>query len=97
MNLTIQYIPGHRNKVADGLSRTLFDISECTDNNRTMRIREELFEQGFKWVWKDGVRGFNAFFKSLNQPRKDEILEQNTAGEVPVFSIGIVPHARDGF
>ena len=91
LNITIQYVPGHRNKVADGLSRTIFDAPECTDNGRVMKIREELSKQGPKWVWKDGVGGFDAFLKSLNQSRKDEILEQDTMDGLSVFSLDATP------
>lgn len=32
LNISIEYIPGHRNKVADGLSRTLFRTETCEED-----------------------------------------------------------------
>ncbi len=94
LNLTIQYIPGHRNKVADGLSRTIFDDPECAEDSKVMRIQEELTNRGPKWVWKDGNGGFEAFLGSLSQPERNEVLEQGTVDGLPVFSLGATSQDR---
>ena len=94
LNLTIQYIPGHRNKVADGLSRTLFDDPECGESSRVMWVREELTNRGPKWVWKDGAGGFDAFLASLDQLRKNEVLESGTVDGFPVFCLEAVPQDK---
>ena len=94
LNLSIQYIPGHRNKVADGLSRTIFDDPECSHDSKTMRIQEELTSQGPKWVWKDGAGGFDAFLRSLEQPKREEVLEHGTVDGLPVFCLDVVPRDK---
>lgn len=94
LNLTIQYIPGHRNKVADGLSRTLFDDPECSGDSKTLRIHEELAKQGPKWVWKDGAGGFDSFLKSLAESHKEEVLEYGTMDGIPVFCLNAMPQGQ---
>lgn len=86
LNINIVYIPGHRNKVADGLSRTLFRDSECSEDSMTRRVQEELTQQGHRWVWKDGKGGFTEFLASLEQSQRSEVLENGTIGHVPVFA-----------
>jgi hypothetical protein len=46
LNITIKYIPGHRNKVADGLSRTLFRSPECSEDSMTHRRQAESAHRG---------------------------------------------------
>ena len=88
LNITIQYVPGPRNKVADGLSRTLFDGPDCSGNsNRIKLVQEELATRGPKWVWKDGAGGFDAFLKSLNLSQQNEVLEQGRLDGQPVFGL----------
>lgn len=49
LNVTIKYIPGTRNKVADGLSRTLFG-SDCNEDVRSTMVAEELKAHGKQWI-----------------------------------------------
>jgi hypothetical protein len=46
LNVKIQYIPDTRNKIADGLSRTIFDDIDCTINERSKTLKNELDRQG---------------------------------------------------
>ena len=85
LNITIKYIPGHRNKVADGLSRTLFRDPECSEDATTRLMLEHLSKQGPQWVWKDGKGGFMEFLATLDPARRSEVLEHGTLGHVPVF------------
>ena len=86
LNITIKYIPGHRNKVADGLSRTLFRDPDCSEDSMTQRVQAELAQQGPQWVWKDGKGGFTEFLASLNHAQRSEVLDHGTIDHVSVFA-----------
>ena len=90
LNIVIQYIPGPRNKIADALSRTLFD-SEYSANTSVCQIRQELTNRGPKWVWKDGKGGFEAFLNSLNPDYRSEVCKHGTIDGLSVFSLGAIP------
>ena len=72
------YVPRHRNKVADGLPRTLFEI--------TRRVQAELAQQGCRWIRKDGKGGFTEIISSFDQSQRSEVLDHGTIGHVPVFA-----------
>ena len=86
LNITIQYIPGPRNKAADGLSRTLFQDADCLEDSAVALAKQELETQGPRWIWKDGKDGFEAFLGSLDQDRKREVLDHGTVDGLSVFS-----------
>ena len=85
LNIDIQYIPGPRNKVADGLSRTLFqtDLSDASVG----ACGKRLAESGPQWIWKDGKDGFEAFLKGLDSATGVEVIDHGTAHGVPVFRV----------
>ena len=85
LNIDIQYIPGPRNKVADGLSRTLFQTD--LKDHAVEACGRALKEQGPKWIWKDGKDGFEAFMKALNPAMKAEVVEHGTLEGVSVFRV----------
>ncbi len=93
LNLTIQYIPGPRNKVADGLSRTLFHASDCAESPAIARVSELLSEQGPKWIWKDGKDGVESFLKSLDQVGVQEVVDQGTLHGVSAFTLEAINSA----
>ena len=76
LNITIQYITGIRNKVADGLSRTIFD----DDDHGMPEVRPEA-----KWLWKDGKDGYGSFLHGLNEQELEEVLDQGTLKGMSVF------------
>lgn len=90
LNITIQYIPGPRNKVADGLSRALFH-DDCSDNETLLAAQKALSEGGAKWVWKDGKGGFEEFLKSLDPAAKEEVTVHGIIGGASVFALRAVP------
>ena len=90
LNISIQYIPGHRNKAADGLSRTLFRDPDCLEDPTVTLAKQTLDHEGPKWIWKDGAGGFEAFLKSLDQPGLGEVINQGTLYGVSVFSLEFV-------
>lgn len=85
LNIEIKYIPGPRNKVADGLSRTLFqtDMKDAS----VEACSRMLTEQGPRWIWKDGKDGFEAFLKGLDSTTRAEVIDHGTAHGVGVFSV----------
>ena len=90
LNISIRYIPGHRNKAADGLSRTLFHNPDCLEDSTVALAKQTLDHLGPRWIWKDGADGFEAFLKSLDQPNQSEVIDQGTLHGVSVFSIELV-------
>lgn len=90
LNVVIKYIPGPRNKVADGLSRTLFRNEECTPDNGVKLATKALSEQGPRWIWKDGRDGFESLLSSLSQEERQEVINQGTIDGIPVFSLDAV-------
>ena len=46
LNVEIQYIPGKKNCMADGLSRTLFYEDDCLNNNAVRDALEQFEKQG---------------------------------------------------
>jgi hypothetical protein len=67
LSLEIRHIPGHRNKVVYGLSRTLFADQDCAMDEVTRAVQAEVEKQGPQWVWKDGKGGFTDFLNSLTK------------------------------
>ena len=86
LNIQIAYIPGPRNKVADGLSRTLFENEECSSTPAVKEACDTLGKQGPQWIWKDGKGGFDAFLASLNDEKKSEVVKRGTLHSIPVFA-----------
>ena len=95
LNISIQYIPGHRNKTADGLSRTLFHNPDCLEDPTVALAKQNLENQGPKWIWKDGAGGFEAFLKSLDQPNQNEVIDRGTLYGVSVFSLETISAKPD--
>jgi hypothetical protein len=95
LNVSIVYIPGHRNKVADGLSRTLFD-SDCSDDIKVQRMATELADHGSHWVWKDGKGGFEEFLTRLNLNERLEVVEHGTISGVSVFGLEFMTTTSSG-
>lgn len=86
LNITIKYIPGPRNKVADGLSRTIFKDPECANTPLVSTIQKALDIKGPRWVWKDGKDGYEALLDSLQVAERNEIIEHGSIHGISVFS-----------
>ena len=86
LNIEIRYLPGPRNKVADGLSRTLFQDPDCSDDPKVGRIYQELRSQGPRWVWKDGKGGFDSFLAALNAEESSEVIGKGSLHGISVFT-----------
>ncbi len=67
--IKIQHIPGVRNRVADGLSRTIFD-KDCEASEITGALKESLANHGDDpkqvWFWKSGKGGYEDLLKSMS-------------------------------
>ena len=79
LSVKVAFIPGARNKVADGLSRTIFQTPDCEDEDIVLALKSELDRQDDKkaWVWKDGKGGGDDFL-SLDQSEKSEVIDHGT-------------------
>ncbi len=66
LNIVIKYIPNRRNKVADGLSRTLFYSEDCGTDENVKEATNILRRAGAQWIGKDGKNGYEAFLARLN-------------------------------
>ena len=89
LNIIIQYIPEPRNKVAYGLSRTLFDL-RCSDSAAVSKVKHELNDKSPIWIWKDGKDGFDSFLATLNHSEQLEVIDKGTLYGVSVFSLEVV-------
>ena len=78
LNITIRYIPGPRNKVADGLSRTVFD-EDFKFQDLTEGEKEPLRK------WSDGKSGYQSFLRQLDEQQYNEVLVDGTLGGSEVF------------
>jgi hypothetical protein len=87
LSFQIKHIPGERNVVADGLSRTLFSREDCLPDDEVERTSEELRKQGPKWIWKDGKGGFDWWLKTLTEQEKKEVEEKGTLYSLPVHHL----------
>lgn len=85
LHCKITYIPGPRNKVADSLSRTLFFDEGCHGTPEMEEALSSLKSEGGHWVWKDGKGGFEEFLRTLNDPERQEVIDDGTWNGVNVF------------
>ena len=76
LNITIRYIPGPRNKVADGLSRTVF--------NEDFKF-QDLPEKEPLWKWSDSKSGYQSFLGQLDEQQRNKVLVEGTLGGSEVF------------
>lgn len=87
LNIKIVYIPGPRNKAADGLSRTIFKGENCHPiNDSFQEALADIKSHGPMWIWKDGPGGYNAFLESLSQSQQKEVLTEGTLEGVEAFT-----------
>ena len=91
LNIIIQYISGHRNKIVDVLSRILFDV-DCNNNNTISQLHEKITNRDFSWVWKDDKKNFDEFLAFLNSTHKSETLEHDIIDDLSVFSFTAMTH-----
>lgn len=63
-NIEIRYIEGTRNRIADGLSRTIFPEEEPAV---VKEIADEILEKKHdpEWYWKDGKGGFEEMVRNV--------------------------------
>ena len=89
LNVKLQYIKGPRNKVADGLSRTIFRDEACTDDSVVSALRAEVDKHRSdpQWFWKDGKGGYDSFLGQLTEPEKEEVLTSGTINGLNVFAL----------
>ena len=91
LNLIIQYIFDHRNKIVDVLSKTLFDV-DCNNNNIVSRLQKEITNKDSNWIWKNDKENFDEFLIILNSTHKSKILKHDIIDDLSIFSFTIVTH-----
>lgn len=89
-NIAVEYVPGPRNKCADGLSRTVYREENCTEDSQVRRLSGALATHGLQWIWKDGKDGYEQMLSGLGTAEREEILEFGTANGLSVFSLSAV-------
>ena len=86
--LDIVYIPGPKNVVADGLSRSFF-TDDCEPTAGTKWIARNLAEQGPQWVWKEGKGGFDDMLNTLDDTDRAEVTSEGTYHGTPLRGLSV--------
>lgn len=94
LNIEIKYIPGPRNKVADGLSRTLFD-EVCSETHAVIDMYEALRKKGPHWVWKDGKGGYEEMLSRLSPHSRSEMIDHSTVDGVVLHALEVMTTNAD--
>jgi hypothetical protein len=89
LNVEIRYIPGPRNKVADGLSRTIFRTDDCEEDPVLSEALQNLRDQGKLWIWSDKKDGYTALLDRLSKKDREEVIQEGTLHGVSVFSLEV--------
>lgn len=85
------YIPGPRNKMADGLSRTIFRTENCDYEEPHIQEALRLIRsEGAQWIWKDGGGGYEEFLGGLNSYEKEEVVGSGQLHGVNVFTSEVI-------
>ncbi len=90
LNLSIVYISDHRNKVADELSRTLFNSDDCLNDRKVQKMTIKLMKQSSHWVWRDEKEEFEELLTKLTLDERLEIIEQSTISDMFIFDLNIM-------
>lgn len=67
------YIPGPRNKIADGLSRVLLHDRECRSDGIIAAVHQAMSRENQQWIWKDGKGEVEEFLKGLTEEERSEV------------------------
>jgi hypothetical protein len=77
LNVRIVYIKGIKNTAADGLSRTIFDLPDCTPTEKVHQLYEAAEKYDCQeWFWKSGKGGFEEMLKGLTQEEWDRMINE---------------------
>jgi len=90
LNVSIVYISDHWNKVADELSRTLFNSDDCLNDRKVQKMTIELMKQSSHWVWQDEKEEFEELLTKLTLDERLEIIEQSTISDMFIFNLNIM-------
>jgi len=90
LNVSIVYISDHWNKVADELSRTLFNSDDYSYDRKVQKITIELMKQSSHWVWWDEKKNFEELLTKLTLNEWLEIIEHSTINDMFIFDLNIM-------
>lgn len=79
LDVIITWIPGHRNLVADSLSRTIFPDEKILDGLPSLSDFGYMVSNDCKqpeWVWKDGKNGYQELLRKIGEPIQNYQLEK---------------------
>ena len=96
VNIVLEYIEGPRNKVADGLSRTIFDKLDA-EKMESFKQEVQAHRNDPKWFWKDGKGGYEEFLDSLLPEFKAEAITEGIMGGISIHLCTASSAARNKF
>lgn len=75
LNIKLERVEGERNQMADGLSRTIFDM-DCNPSEVTETLQRKLEDPDDPWLWKSGVGGYEHWLKSMDVDHRKKAIEE---------------------
>ncbi|KAI1003141.1 hypothetical protein K3495_g5069 [Podosphaera aphanis] len=93
LNVRIEYIPGEKSRIADTLSRTIFPTDDCSVDETLSTIGSltiNKYNQS-KWVWKDGIGGYQNLLDAYCLKTQDDKLSDQV---MQVFSASMAESSQ---
>ena len=88
-NVEIKYVSKPRNKITDGLSRTLFD-EDCTETATIIDMYETMRKKNPQWVWKNGKGGYEKMLSRFQPVFRSEMMNCGTMEGVSRHTLDVM-------